>query len=213
MLVTGAAILCYKGMYSAVSLGLGIGYNSSMDEKELTMLIRRAKDGDKDAFSQLYMNYVTPVYRYVFSRVRNKSDAEDIVSDTFMRAYQAFARFEDEGKTLLPYLFTIARNLLINQSRKKKPDLIEQEQMDRQGDESFSPVREAMSSERSLALRASMVALSQMEREIVELRFFGEQSYAEIAVILEKREDAIRQHVARAMRKLRTHLGGQIEDI
>jgi len=65
--------------------------------------------------------YVTPVYRYVLMRLHNTDDAEDVVQETFMKAYQAIDRYEDEGKGMLPYLFTIARNLLINHTKKKRP--------------------------------------------------------------------------------------------
>jgi len=62
----------------------------------------------------------------------------------------------------------------------------------------------AILGELSTALRKAMEVLSELEREAVELKFFGERTYEEIAVIMGKREDAIRQHIARSMTKLRT---------
>ena len=80
-------------------------------EDSLNDIILRAKSGDRSAFDMLYRLYVTPVYRYVWIRLRNKEDTEDVVADTFLKAYQALSRYEHEKATMLPYLFTIARNL------------------------------------------------------------------------------------------------------
>jgi RNA polymerase sigma-70 factor (ECF subfamily) len=171
--------------------------NESMNE-----IIKRAKSGDREAFDTLHEMYVTPVYRYVLMRLHNVDDTEDVVQETFMKAYQAIDRYEDEGKGMLPYLFTIARNLLINHTKKKRPETFLPEEMDRHaGGESASAG--AILGELTSALRKAMEALSALEREAVELKFFGERTYAEIAVIMGKREDAIRQHIARSMKKLR----------
>lgn len=175
-----------------------------MPIKDETMgaLILRAKAGDRAAFNALYREYVSPVYRYVFVRLRNKSDAEDVTQETFMKAFQAMARYRDERDGMLPYLFTIARNLLINHTRKKRPENALPEDIDKYaGSERTSRVTEER--EVSEVIQDALGFLSEAEREVVELRFFGERSYAEIATLLGKREDAIRQHIARSLKKLR----------
>jgi RNA polymerase sigma-70 factor (ECF subfamily) len=177
---------------------------SDMNESVKDIIVR-AKSGDRTAFDTLHELYVTPVYRYVLIRLHNVDDTEDVVQETFMKAYQAIDRYEEEGKGMLPYLFTIARNLLINHTKKKRPETFLPEEMDRHaGGESASAG--AIASELSSSLRSAMAGLSDLEREVIELKFFGERTYTEIAVIMEKREDAIRQHVVRAMRKLRVSM-------
>lgn len=176
------------------------------NNETLDAIILRAQGGDKAAFALLYQEYVTPVYRYVFVRTRNSQDTEDIVQDTFLKVYQALPRYTHERESMLPYLFTIARNLLINHGKKKRPDTYLPEEIDRYaGGESTSK----MSSDKELAhlLDNAMDVLTETEREVIELRFFGEQTYTEIAEVLDKREDAIRQHVARAMKKMKEALG------
>lgn len=174
---------------------------SEMNES-IKDIIVRAKSGDREAFDTLYELYVTPVYRYVLIRLHSVPDTEDVVQETFMRAYQAIDHYEEEGKGMLPYLFTIARNLLINHTKKKRPETFLPEEMDRHaGGESTSD--QAIVSELNTALVNAMKELSDLEREVIELRFFGEHTYTEIAAIMGKREDAIRQHVVRAMRKMR----------
>ncbi len=168
----------------------------------LDEIIRRAKEGDSKAFDMLYSTYFTPLYRYVFIRLKTREDAEDVVQDTFLKAYQALPRYEHTRDSMLPYLFTIARNLLINHTKKKRPDTMAGEDIERHaGDEKTSAMAEGR--ELREELLTAMEVLSDTEREVIELKFFGEQTYAEIAEVLDKREDAIRQHVARAMKKMR----------
>ena len=189
--------------------GFFIGYNTKMSDAGIPTfheLIVRAKAGDRSAFDALYRTYMTPVYRYVYIRLRSREDAEDIVQETFMRAYRTLDRYEANGETFLPYLFTIARNLLINHTKKKRPAPMMHEEIDRHaGSASASDV--ADSREQSEMIVRAMEALSETEKEVIELKFFGERTYVEIAAILGKREDAVRQRVARALKKLRGQLG------
>lgn len=174
----------------------------NVSEDTLEEIIRRAKEGDSKAFDMLYSAYFTPLYRYVFIRLKTREDTEDVVQDTFLKAYQALPRYEHTRTSMLPYLFTIARNLLINHTRKKRPTTLEGEDIDRfDSGEKTSDLAEGRELKEELLV--AMDALSDTEREVIELKFFGEQSYAEIAEVLGKREDAIRQHVARAMKKMR----------
>lgn len=165
-------------------------------------LIIRAQSGDKDAFSLIYETHLTPLYRYIYVRLGNREEAEDIAQETFLKAYQALDRFEVTRDNFLPYLFTVARNLLINRSKKKRPDIMPADELDR---ESSGENTSTFAERRELGetLRSALDTLSDTEREIIELRFFAEQSYAEIAITCEKREDAVRQHVARGLKKMR----------
>ncbi len=144
----------------------------------------------------------------MYLRLKTREDTEDVVQDTFLKALQALPRYEHTRESMLPYLFTIARNLLINHTKKKRPDAIPGEDLDRFHEGGERADREAMEDEREKLLRKAMEGLSETEREIIELKFFGERTYSEIAELIGKREDAIRQHVTRAMRKMR----GALED-
>ena len=171
-------------------------------EEILSEVILRAKSGDRGAFDIIYKEYVTPVYRYVFIRLRNKEDTEDVVQEAFLKTFQALPRYEHSKETMLPYLFTIARNLLINHRKKKRPDIMLPEEIDRhQGD--GDTMQGSIAREEGEEIRRVMKVLSEIEKEVIELKFFGEQTYTEIAAQLGKREDAIRQHVARALKKMR----------
>lgn len=168
-------------------------------------LVKRAKSGDGDAFSQIYETHLTPVFRYAYVRLGNREEADDITQETFLRAYQALERFEATRENFLPYLFTVARNLIINRSQKKRADTMPVGDLDREVS-SDNASSYAEHEELKIVLRGAMETLSETEKEIIELRFFAERTYAEIAVMIEKSEEAIRQHVARAMKKMRIHM-------
>ncbi len=172
---------------------------------ELDVLIERAKEGDNTAKSILYKEYMTPLYRFVYIRIKDKEEASDIVQDAFIRAFQALPRFTDQGKGLLPYLFTIARNLIINKSKKKHSDAIDYDFLNshESGDRTDS---ESLNLDIRKDILIAMESLTETEREVIALKFYGERSYTEIAEELGKREDAVRQHVARALKKMRTTL-------
>lgn len=180
-----------------------------MDGQEPTFgeLIRRAKGGDKSAFEKLYHGHVTPLYRYVLVRMRNREDAQDIVQEAFLKAYEALPGYEARGGSFLPFLFTVARNLLINQSKRKRPITMENSDIDNMqegGGESTAYAAEVREIKEEIG--RAMDVLTDTEREVIELKFFAEQTYTQIAKTMGKREDAIRQHVARSMKKMRFYM-------
>src|SRR5205823_3690122 len=85
-------------------------------------LALRAGKGDAAAFGALYDRYVEAVYRYVFYRVRNDADAEDLVSDVFMRALRAIPRYEPRV-AFLAWLYRIARNAVIDRARRSRTQI------------------------------------------------------------------------------------------
>jgi RNA polymerase sigma-70 factor (ECF subfamily) len=80
-------------------------------------LIHRAQKGDADAFSELYNRHYAAIYRYAFFRVADASAAEDIASDVFVRLVEHIGRYRYRGRPLLAWLYTIARNLVIDHQR------------------------------------------------------------------------------------------------
>ena len=91
---------------------------SSAEREEDAALARRAGSGEAEAFGVLYDRYVDAVYRYVFYRVRNEAEAEDVTSDVFMRALRAIPKYEPR-QAFLAWLYRIARNAVIDRSRRQ----------------------------------------------------------------------------------------------
>jgi RNA polymerase sigma-70 factor (ECF subfamily) len=177
--------------------------NNEIDAKEL---MRLAKDGDSEAFGLLYKKYFVPVFRYIYLRLKNKEEAEDLAQTVFLRVYKSLPRFRDQGKEPLAYFFTIARNAIIDYWRKKKDwKLDDDEDTDKKEVNVNNNEAERIS---DLCDNAELVqkALSELEdvrREVIVLRFMEGFSNKEIAELIGKSEEAIRQIQCRALKFLR----------
>jgi RNA polymerase sigma-70 factor (ECF subfamily) len=89
-----------------------------MDINQENDAVIKSKE-DLSNFTSIYDAYVTDVYRYVYSRLQNKTEAEDITSETFLKALEKIATYTpQEGKTIKCWLFTIARNLMYDKYRR-----------------------------------------------------------------------------------------------
>ena len=85
----------------------------------LRALVDLAKEGDSEAFGQLYDHYVTGVFRFIYYRVGSQQLAEDLTSETFVRGLRAIQRFNWQGKDFGAWLTTIARNLVADHFKSK----------------------------------------------------------------------------------------------
>ena len=84
------------------------------DAVDVWALVRRAQDGDAEAFGQLYDHYVTLVHRYAYHRVGDRATAEDITSETFLRALRRIDSLSFQGRDVGAWLVTIARNIIFD---------------------------------------------------------------------------------------------------
>jgi len=85
-------------------------------------IIRRAKDGEKDAFGLLYDHYQPQIYRFVLLKIGEKAEAEDITHQVFLRAYEKMGGYADEGHPFSSWLYEIARNRVTDHYRAAKAD-------------------------------------------------------------------------------------------
>lgn len=177
--------------------------NNEIDAKEL---MRLAKDGDSEAFGLLYNKYFVPVFRYIYLRLKNKDEAEDLAQTVFLRVYKSLPRFRDQGKEPLAYFFTIARNAIIDYWRKKKDWKLDDNEEDERND---GPVvnneheRIADRVDNAELVKNALAELDDTPREVIVLRFMEGFSNKEIAELLDKSEEAIRQIQCRALKFLR----------
>ena len=77
-------------------------------------LVKRAKNGDAEAFGRLHDRYAESIFRFLNARLNNRMDAEDLFGEVFLRAWHALPRYRQQGFPFSAYLFRIARNLLID---------------------------------------------------------------------------------------------------
>jgi RNA polymerase sigma-70 factor, ECF subfamily len=172
-----------------------------LDEDE-RVIIAAAK-GDPQKFTYLYDRYVQPVYRYIFSRVGNKSEAEDLTSQTFLAALEAVPRYQERG-FFSAWLFSIARRKVMDALRKKgyqvSLDLAEQVS---DGLDAASQVYRNTEIEELISLIHS---LDEPEQELIRLRYVAELSFAEMADLVGKSEEAVKKSLYRLLTRLQDQM-------
>ena len=160
-----------------------------------------------------FNEYVVPeldvLYRVAYSITRNKSDAEDLVQDTLLRAYRAIERFD--GRYPRAWLLTIMRNAQVNRVRRKRPELMHDpdETMARMADESAEAAdaeTQLMDKEFEAPIEAALAALPEKFRKVVELVDLNELSYQEAADALGIPVGTVMSRLHRARRNIRQHL-------
>lgn len=169
--------------------------------------MRRAKIGDRAAFDALYQLFLTPVYRFILLRVSDKRTAEDITQVVFLKVYESLERYEERGVSPLAYCLTIARHAVIDHWRRERH--VEQVAWDEHplaetlADDSPSPLQEAQRGETQTHIRAALATLKPAERDALVFRFIDGRSTREIAELLGKTPEAVRQLYVRGLRSLR----------
>jgi RNA polymerase sigma-70 factor, ECF subfamily len=187
------------------------------DHREVWGLVERARDGDGEAFGLIYDRYADVVYRYVFYRVGDRGLAEDLTSETFLRALRRIGSFTYQGRDIGAWLVTIARNLILDHVKSARSRLeTTTDEIGLVGDHATSTVRPptpealVLDSLTSAALMEAVDALNLEQRECVLLRFVQGFSVSETAAIMGKNDGAIKALQHRAVRKLATLVGDSL---
>ena len=180
------------------------------DLERVAALVELAQGGDADAFGLLYERYVDLVYRYIYVRVGSSHLAEDLTSETFIRALRRIDSFSWQGKDIAAWFVTIARNLITDNVKSARfrmevttADMID---ADRRVD---GPENEVLAHLRDTRLFEAIKTLKPEQAECVVLRFMQGMSLAETALVIGKSEGAVKQLQLRAMRALHRKLGGR----
>lgn len=172
-------------------------------------VIDRARNGDRAAFAELYDTHVDSVYRYLLYRVREPSDAEDLTSEVFTRAFANIHRYTWQGKSFLAWLYTIARNAVTDRRRRDRPT-VEIDNAYGLASEGPTAHDHAVLGEEVAALRGAVKHLTGEQQEVLVLRFIENLSSREVANLLGKNEGAIRALQFRALGRLRKILRDQL---
>jgi len=162
-------------------------------------LVQRAQRGDKDALVELYECYNASVFTYIYFRVDELKTAEDLTAEVFVRMVTKIGSYVEKGRPILSWLYTIARNLIIDYYRVKGSQ-IEMPLLETQvSDENAHPAAIAESELERASLRRAMKYLTEDQRRVVLLKFIEGRENSEVAVILGKNERAIRSLQHRAL--------------
>lgn len=173
------------------------------DSRRMMDLVERAQAGEAEAFGRLYDHYSDTVYRYIYYRVGGKATAEDLTSETFLRALRRISTFTWQGRDFGAWLVTIARNLVADhfKSSRFRLEVTTGEMLDANEVER-SPEDSVLESLSNAALLDAVRRLNPQQQECVTLRFLQGLSVAETARIMGKNEGAIKTLQYRAVRTL-----------
>jgi RNA polymerase sigma-70 factor, ECF subfamily len=195
---------------AVVRTGLGMDLSDNA-------LVRRAREGDYEAFEVLFERHRQLVYRFAYQMIPRRDDAEDIVQEAFVRAYQNLGRYRDEAK-FTTWLLRIVTNLCTDQARMRtRRDNLEQQEaagglMWMTSIEGPDPVEELEKDRRKLALRKALNALPVHHRSVIVLRDLEERDYNDIAQILGCTVGGAKLRVLRARRALKERIAPLLGD-
>jgi RNA polymerase sigma-70 factor (ECF subfamily) len=172
-------------------------------EQDDAALAVRASKGESAAFGLLYDRHVDAIYRYVYYRVRDDAEAEDLTSDVFMRALKAMPRYEPR-QAFLAWLYRIARNAVIDRARRGNRQVSFEDALEHpMADKVLDPDEQILATSDNATLRGALAQLTPLQQEVIVLRFLEGYSTHEIARIVGKREGTIRGIQFRAIGALR----------
>ena len=181
-------------------------------QEESLALIRQVQAGDRDAFRVLVERHSQAIFRTAFRITGNESDAEEIVQETFLRAYKSIGRFESRS-TVSTWLTRIAINCSLDLKNQRKPSQpltgvdADGEEMELQiASNSPSPERHVLSDEVRERVAGAMGQLTTAERTAFVLRHFEGRSVEEISNVLDIKAGAAKNTIFRAVQKLRQAL-------
>jgi RNA polymerase sigma-70 factor, ECF subfamily len=167
-------------------------------------LIAAARN-DPEAFRDLYRRYLPRVYAYAFYRSASKQDAEDVVSEAFLRVAANLPRFRYRGEgSFAAWLFRIVNNQIADQRRRQKRSAagLPLEAAAAIEDRSPAPGEDLERQEQFAELRRLVVTLAPQQQKVVLLRFFAGLRNREIARVLGLDERTVASHLSRGIQQL-----------
>ncbi len=182
---------------------MSLDKNSTPD---LISVVKKAKEGDKAAFEELYNEYFAPLNRYILIRVGDVSEAEDLTQLVFIKFYKNLANWQDKGYQPSAYLFTIARSVIADyyRSRGRKGSKLSnsEEVLALISDSSQNPHQDVIQSEEIRTLYKNLKTLPQEYQEVLVLRYIENLSSKEISQVIGKSDVATRKMLSRAVSAL-----------
>ena len=161
------------------------------------------KQRDKEnRLTNLYDEYFDRIARYIYVRIGDRNEAEDLAGEVFVRALESLKSYKERGIPMQAWLFKIAHNQVVDHLRKatkRKTVPIDTVQTET-GEDPVATAEKSIEIER---VNEAMQKLTPEQREVVRLRFFGDLSSKEVGAIMRKSDGAVREMQRAAIEKLR----------
>ena len=178
-------------------------------------LVYRAQQRDEAALARLYEDNFDKIYRYVALKLGDKTEAEDITQQVFLKALRSIASFRWKDVPFSAWLFRIARNAVIDHVRRRKPEVSLDSVTAELPADNAALVDQVVETEMWQTLRSLIADLPDEQADLLVLKLVGGLSAAEIGETLGKSAGAVRVELHRIVKKLRArymeHEGEKIE--
>ena len=173
------------------------------DSESLEILINQAKNGDKQAFSDLYSTLYTPLFRFIKSRTGNHDKSLDICQEVFLKWYKSLDTYEIKMKPL-SYLMMIGIRLIINESKKSGSVFLPEEAEEFVADENIVPADINFDLNLSFdKIKILFQDLTENQKNVVTMRYIADADTETIAEALEISLANVRKIESRAIQKIR----------
>ncbi len=159
---------------------------------------------DPTAVSALYRRYLDRVYHYLVARVGACADAEDLTSQVFLAVIEGLPRYKERGQ-FAAWLFSIARRKAADYYRHHQPQIALEEAFD-QPSTLNEPLAQTLQADEHDRLRKVIAGLREEERELLRLRFAASLSFSEIAVVVNRRQSAVKMSLYRLLEHIQQQM-------
>lgn len=178
-----------------------------MQLMDINNLVSLAKQGDVQAFGQIYDEFVKRMFKFVRLKVQNQQEAEDLVQEVFVKAYKGLPSLKMENLNFSAWLYRVASNT-VNDYFRKKYRTPEMTSIDESFDitDGYSLEEEAAINSDLEIVRAALNNLPPQYKQVLELRFVQDLTLDETAAVLNKSNLSVRLAQFRALKKLKVIL-------
>jgi RNA polymerase sigma-70 factor (ECF subfamily) len=165
-------------------------------------LVARALQGDSGAFGHLYDRYLNPLYRYIYYRVADRLEAEDLTETVFLKAWEAIHRLDPKGLNFQAWLYRIAHNTVVDHFRSRKSE-IPLENLTNLHHKGPTPEQEIQSKLEAARLARALSQLNPDQQQVIACRFIAGISHSETAEVMDLMEGHVRVLQHRALKRLK----------
>lgn len=179
--------------------------------KSEAALIKRAKNGDHEAFGTLYNAYVQAIYHYLLVRLSSPVLAEDLTAEVFLKVVDGLPQYTDRGLPFGAWLFRIARDRLVDyyrQSARRPQQELDDDLVSREPDLSSTVETKDLVH----LLQSALNQLTDEQRDVIQFRYIEEWSLEETSRVMSKSVNAVKALQHRAIRTLSRIMKGRPAD-
>jgi RNA polymerase sigma-70 factor (ECF subfamily) len=171
-------------------------------------IVRRAQAGDQSAFAELFERHYDQIFRYISFKCGNRLEAEDLTGEVFLKMLESIHKFKFQGFPFTSWLYRIAHNLVVDNFRRKgrKPTVPLDKVLNFSGGADSDMENQVQISWSMREVVEAMHNLTNLQREVITLRFVAGLSIAETANAVGRKENAVKALQHAGIRKLRNVL-------